>query len=300
MKNYLEKIKYNMTAYIKELGNSEILQLFQSIESGKMVRSQIIQLIAEKDDKNVMAISSIVELIHLASLLHDDVIDNSDTRRGKPSINATEGSKISIMLGDILYSKAFFELGKFDYELISRISSAVIKLSIGEIADVKLSDHFNNDEVLYLDMIYNKTASLIETSTAVGAILGNKDVETFAKYGFHLGMAFQIVDDILDIVSTSEELGKPAMSDFLEGKTTIPYIRLWHWLNDDGKRYLESLHKKELSENEKSWILVSLENSGALRQAKDLARFHSKSAISLIKDYPKLVEIAEKLLLRGF
>lgn len=107
MKNYLEKIKYNMTTYIKELGNSEILQLFQSIESGKMVRSQIIQLIAEKDDKNVMAISSIVELIHLASLLHDDVIDNSDTRRGKPSINATEGSKISIMLGDILYSKAF-------------------------------------------------------------------------------------------------------------------------------------------------------------------------------------------------
>jgi len=300
MKNYLEKVQNHMMALIKELGDDNVLRLFKSIESGKMVRSRLLKLIAENETSDLISLSSVIELIHLASLLHDDVIDNSDTRRGKPSINATYGSKVSIMLGDIFYSKAFSELGKFDYEIVSRVAGSVTKLSLGEIVDVRLSEHFNHDENIYLNMIYNKTASLIETASAVGAILSNKDVETYSKYGYHLGMAFQIVDDILDIVASSEELGKPAMSDFVEGKTTIPYIKLWHWLDNNGKKYLESLHKKHLTPDDHNWLLKNLEESGGIRQAKDLAKFHSKSAINLVKDSPELIEIAEKLLSRGF
>ena len=228
IEDYLIKVKLKMFEWIEELGDNYITSTFQSIESGKMVRSQLMFYIAENSANEVLNLSAIIELIHLASLLHDDVIDDSDTRRGVPSVNATEGSKVSVMLGDVLYSKAFVELGSYEKEIIQYVAGAVIKLSIGEIADVNLAKKFNSDDNLYLDMIYNKTASLIETASRVSAIISGKNGDQFANYGRNLGLAFQIIDDILDIIQTSEELGKPAMNDFIEGKTTLPYIYLYN------------------------------------------------------------------------
>jgi len=297
---YLKRVRANMFQWIDELGDSYISNIFKSIEAGKMVRSQLMFYIAEERADEVVPLSSIIELIHLASLLHDDVIDDADTRRGKPSINATEGSKVSIMLGDILYSKAFVELGKYQKDIIEQVAGAVTKLSIGEIADVNLSKEFNSNEELYLNMIYNKTASLIETATKVSALAVGKDGKSFGNYGKGLGIAFQIIDDILDITQTSEQLGKPAMSDFVEGKTTLPYIYLYNYLQEDEREKLISFHQRELSESEKSWLFAKFEESGAIEKAYKFAENESRNALNSIpKDSQELRDIVNKLMGRS-
>ncbi len=126
---------------------------------------------------------AIVEMIHAASLLHDDVIDESDTRRGKSSINALFDNKTAIMFGDVLYSKAFTQLSQMDKEIAYTVSNAVTLLSIGEMLDVDLTQSFNTSYDKYLDMIYKKTASLIEASAKAAAILASLDKEKYALYG---------------------------------------------------------------------------------------------------------------------
>ena len=153
MAENLEKIDILMREFIAEFGYDEALKMFDELSSGKKLRSKLLLNIAGSSDE-ALRICAIIELIQAASLLHDDVIDESDTRRGKPSINATHGSKNAVMLGDILYSKAFFELTKFDKFIAGTISESVAKLSVGELMDVKMSENFNDDEQKYLKMIY--------------------------------------------------------------------------------------------------------------------------------------------------
>jgi len=247
----LSLVKNQIKEYVKECGDQKSIDLFEMLAQGKMLRSKLILKIAGVNDDSVK-LCSVVEMIHAASLLHDDVIDEADTRRGKPSINALFDNKTSIMFGDILYSKAFTELSQMDKRISYTISNAVTLLSIGEMLDVDLTDEFNTSYDKYFDMIFKKTASLIEASAKAAAILANKDEEAFALYGKNLGLAFQMIDDILDITQDSATLGKPAMLDFVEGKVTIPYLLLHERI--ENKTKLESLYKKPLSEDEQSWI----------------------------------------------
>jgi len=297
----LEDVKTLMSKWIADLNNSYIRDTFNSIESGKMVRSKLMFLIGDNRDE-VVPLASIVELIHMASLLHDDVIDEADTRRGKPSVNATEGTKVSIMMGDILYSKAFVELGKYDQATIEAVAGAVTKLSIGEIEDVNLAKEFNSDENLYMGMIYRKTASLIETACRVSAIATDEDPEIYGEYGKNLGMAFQIIDDLLDIVSTSEELGKPALNDFVEGKTTLPYIYLYEQMGESDREKLKSLHGRVLSKDENSWILDKFKEFGVIKLTFRKAEEFSNRALEVIEDEEmvELQDIVETLMYRSF
>jgi octaprenyl-diphosphate synthase len=298
---FLNKVKEQISFWVDSLNDKYISETFRTIQTGKMVRSRLMHLIGGEEFENEMVeLSAIVEIIHLASLLHDDVIDDSETRRGVPSVNATEGSKVSIMLGDILYSKAFVELGKYNKEIIEIIAGAVTKLSIGEILDVNLSKSFSVDEDLYIDMIYKKTASLIESACKSSAILSGRNGQKFGEYGKNLGLAFQIIDDILDIVSTSEQLGKPAMNDFVEGKTTLPYIYLHQKSDRSTRAIIESFHKKELLESESEWILEELETSGSLQKALDLAEEFSEKALNSIDEKDvELKKIVETLIERS-
>jgi len=232
----LSLVKNQIKEYVKECGDQKSIDLFEMLAQGKMLRSKLILKIAGVNDDSVK-LCSVVEMIHAASLLHDDVIDEADTRRGKPSINALFDNKTSIMFGDILYSKAFTELSQMDKRISYTISNAVTLLSIGEMLDVDLTDEFNTSYDKYFDMIFKKTASLIEASAKAAAILANKDEEAFALYGKNLGLAFQMIDDILDITQDSTTLGKPAMLDFVEGKVTIPYLLLHDRIEDKNKRF---------------------------------------------------------------
>jgi len=280
----MEKIDLIMKNFIAELGYEPANEMFARINSGKKLRSKLLLKIAGESEQS-LKICAIIELIHLASLLHDDVIDDADTRRGSPSINASFGTKNAVMLGDILYSKGFYELSKFPHEMAGEISGAVSKLSVGEMMDVDLSAKFNEDKSAYETMIYYKTAVLIEAAAAVGAMLAGLDARNFKIYGKNLGLAFQIIDDILDVTQDAATLGKPNFSDFKEGKTTLPYIYLYESLNESDKEKLKSLFKKDLSEAEQGWVRAKMNETGAIKKSIEAAKNLGEQAIKSVEKF---------------
>jgi len=296
----LEQVKNQIKEFVKVCNHQKSLELLDKLATGKMLRSKLILKIAGVSEESVK-LCAIVEMIHAASLLHDDVIDEADTRRGKPSVNALYDNKTSIMFGDILYSRAFTELSQMDKRVAYTISNAVTLLSIGEMMDVDLTESFNTSYDLYLDMIYKKTASLIEASAKAAAILAGLDENKYALYGKNLGLAFQMVDDILDITQDSVTLGKPAMLDFVEGKVTIPYLFLYERVEDKTK--LASLYKKELSAEESTWIKEQMKITKALEDSILQAKEIGNEAISAVideKDSQTLVMIMKAMIEREF
>lgn len=279
----LDLVKDKINSFVDEIGDKKTNKLLTLLTSGKMLRSKLVLKIAGISEQSIN-ICAIIEMIQSASLLHDDVIDDANTRRGEPSINALFDNKTSIMFGDILYSKAFTKLTQMPSDIAYHISNSVTLLSVGEMMDVDMGEKFNSNYDLYLDMIFKKTASLIEASARVAAIISNKNEENFALYGRNLGIAFQMIDDILDITSSSKTLGKPAMNDFVEGKVTIPYLLLHQRFDDKDKKYLESLYKKLLTNEEILWIKDNMKKTNALKDALKLAQKYGYEALEAIKD----------------
>ena len=277
----LEKVKNQIRAFVEVCNHKKSLDLLDKLATGKMLRSKLILKIAGVSDESIK-LCAIVEMIHAASLLHDDVIDEANTRRGKPSVNALFDNKTAIMFGDILYSRAFTELTLLDKRVAYTISNAVTQLSIGEMLDVDLANTFNTSYDKYLDMIYKKTGSLIEAAAKAAAILAGLDENKYALYGKNLGVAFQMIDDILDITQDSQTLGKPAMLDFVEGKVTIPYLLLHERL--ENKTKLEALYKKELSAEESLWIKEQMNITKALEDSITQAKEIGNIAINAVKD----------------
>jgi octaprenyl-diphosphate synthase len=296
----LEQVKNQIKEFIKVCNHQKSLELLDKLATGKMLRSKLILKIAGVNKESIK-LCAVVEMIHAASLLHDDVIDEADTRRGQPSVNALYDNKTSIMFGDILYSRAFTELSLMDKRIAYTISNAVTLLSIGEMMDVDLTENFNTSYDLYLDMIYKKTASLIEASAKAAAILAGLDENKYALYGKNLGLAFQMIDDILDITQDSATLGKPAMHDYVEGKVTIPYLFLYERVEDKTK--LASLYKKELSSEESAWIKEQMKITKALEDSILQAKEIGNSAIEAVmdeKDSQTLVMIMKAMIEREF
>lgn len=297
----MQEIDSYMRNFLVELNYEPVLSMSARLFGGKKLRSKLLLKIAGKSDLSYK-ICAIIELIHNASLLHDDVIDEAHLRRGVRSINAEFGAKNAIMLGDILYSKAFYELSLLDLRLAKIISNAVVKLSLGELMDVNLGQNFNTDTQAYLTMIYNKTAVLIEASARCGAILANLNEEDFAIYGKNLGLAFQIVDDILDIKADEQTLGKPTMSDFKEGKTTLAYMYLYDKLSKEEQEQLKSLYKKELNTEEIAWIREKMQRYGIFDLISLELKQFANNALNSIKKYniKDLEEIVENMIEREF
>ena len=277
----LEKVKNQIRAFVEVCNHKKSLDLLDKLATGKMLRSKLILKIAGITDASIK-LCAVVEMIHAASLLHDDVIDEANIRRGKPSVNALYDNKTSIMFGDILYSRAFTELTLMDKRVAYTISNSVTHLSIGEMQDVDLAETFNTSYDKYLEMIYKKTGSLIEAAAKAAAILAGLDENKYALYGRNLGVAFQMIDDILDITQDSKTLGKPAMLDFVEGKVTIPYLLLHERLEDKTK--LEALYKKELTTDESLWIKEQMNITKALEDAISQAKEIGNIGINAVKD----------------
>jgi octaprenyl-diphosphate synthase len=277
----LQEVKNQIKEFVKVCNHEKSLELLDKLATGKMLRSKLILKIAGISQESIK-LCAVVEMIHAASLLHDDVIDDADTRRGKPSVNALYDNKTSIMFGDILYSRAFTELSQMDKRVAYTISNAVTLLSIGEMIDVDLTNSFNTSYDLYLDMIYKKTASLIEAAAKAAAIIARLDEQKYALYGKNLGLAFQMIDDILDITQDSATLGKPSMHDFVEGKVTIPYLLLHERIED--KARLESLYKKELNEQDTTWIKEQMSITNALNDSILQAKAIGNEAINAVID----------------
>lgn len=328
-----DQIDLIMKSFIADCGYEPASEMFDRLSPGKKLRSKLLLNIAQKDEKS-LRLCAIIELIQAASLLHDDVIDESSVRRGKPSINATYGSKNAVMLGDILYSKAYFELSKFESRIAAALSGAVTKLAVGELMDVSLSNDFNDDASKYLQMIYLKTSALIEEVARCGAFLKFGGTENsseisdmncaknggeissaakdhdkissasakFGEYGKNLGLAFQIIDDILDVTQSSEALGKPSLSDFAEGKTTLPYIYLYENLDDADRQKLKTFFKKQLRQSEISWIKTKFSEHGIIERCINEARAYGQKALEAVAEFKndKLEQIVRDMIDREF
>ncbi|MDF1876983.1 polyprenyl synthetase family protein [Sulfurimonas sp. SAG-AH-194-L11] len=295
----MQRVEKEIARLIQEIDYDEVTKLFSTLSGGKRLRAKLILKIAP-NHKDAPLLAAIVELIHGASLLHDDVIDDAMTRRGVVSVNASSGSKIAVMLGDILYSKAFTELVAFDKDVAQTVASSVTALSKGEMMDVKMAETFNSDEKLYLDMLYLKTATLIEAAAKASALLVGKDAEKHALYGRNLGLSFQIIDDILDITASEEVLGKPAMNDFVEGKCTLPYIYLYEELNTEDKERFVSFHAKEISKDDTLWIKEKMQEHKTIEKSFELAQKLSNEAQAAMSEDAELVLILETMIKRTF
>jgi octaprenyl-diphosphate synthase len=297
----VEAIERQIEHFISDLDDNTTKALYAKLPSGKRLRAKLILQIAGSSLQAIKT-AAIVELIHAASLLHDDVIDDANTRRNKPSLNALYGNKTAIMLGDILYSKGFFELNNISPKVAKIVSNAVTQLSLGELADIELSKSFNPNRDLYLKMIYQKTASLMEASARAAANLAGKDERVYMKYGCNLGVAFQMIDDILDITQDEATLGKPALHDFKEGKTTLPYIYLYEALDDEGRQKLISLHGKTLKSDELSWLKEQFEKHNIVTKAYNEAKALVVEAIELMNKQGEsnLSKIATSMIDREF
>ena len=297
----LSAVERKIEQFIADLNDKEVSGLYAQLPNGKRLRAKLILKIAG-NTLSVVKTAAIVEMIHAASLLHDDVIDDAYTRRSKPSLNALYGNKTAIMLGDILYSKGFLELNNISADVAKVISNAVVQLSLGELKDVSLSKTFNLDKEVYLEMIYQKTASLMEASAGAAALLAGKSKEPYMTYGRNLGIAFQMIDDLLDITADAETLGKPALHDFEEGKTTLPYIYLFEVLSSEGKEKLRSLHAKKLSIEEQLWIKMKMQEHQVIQKSYDEAKVLILEAIELMNSRGEdaLSSIAMQMIERDF
>ena len=297
----ISAVERKIEQYIQDLDDPMIGNLYRKLPHGKRLRAKLVLRIAGSGIRAVKT-AAVIEMIHAASLLHDDVIDEAFVRRRKPSINALHGNKTAIMLGDILYSKGFFELNDIDRRVSKTISNAVTQLSLGELKDVVLSERFNTDKSRYMKMIYQKTASLIEASAEAAALLAGKAPEPYRVYGRNLGLAFQMIDDLLDITSDSDTLGKPALHDFVEGKTTLPYIYLYEKLEKSEQAILSGLHAKRLSRGEQEWIMQRMEKYQIVMQCYSEAKLLIDEAIELMNEAGEaaLSDIAQEMIERDF
>ncbi len=295
----MQRVEAELVRLIKEIDYDVATCLFNKLSGGKRLRAKLILKIA-KNVKEAPLLAAIVELIHTASLLHDDVIDDADTRRGVASVNATDGSKTAVMLGDILYSKAFTELVGFDKEVARTIAASVTALSKGEMMDVKMAEAFNANEAVYLEMLYLKTAALIEAAAKAAALLAGKDVESHALYGRNLGLSFQIIDDILDITSDEITLGKPAMNDYAEGKCTLPYIYLYEALENHEKERLKDAHAKRLDRDENAWIKSKMDKYKTIEKSFGVAVTLSNEAKEALREDAELVGILDTMIQRSY
>ena len=237
-------------------------------------------------------LAACVELIHGATLLHDDVIDNGDMRRGKKTTNVIWGNQSSILAGDYLLSRCFeMMVEDGNLEILKLLSSTSAKIAQGEILQLQHKGEVDMLEGTYLKIISSKTAVLFSAATKVGAILAernNKEKEALEFYGKNLGLTFQIADDTLDYNSNINLFGKNTGNDFYEGKITLPIILLFQQANDSEKKQLENIFNKNIrSENDFSDVLKLISKykiiSKCYKKAEHFINLASNS-LSIFKD----------------
>ncbi|GMT38096.1 Octaprenyl-diphosphate synthase IspB [Helicobacter bizzozeronii] len=296
----LHAIQAKIEGYLEEVGSAQVLEMARILGAGKMLRSQLILAICPNHPQ-VLDFCAIIEMIQSASLLHDDVIDNANTRRGQLALNCTFGDKSAIMLGDIFYSKAFCELGKLDPQIVQVVAQSVVALSRGELKDVSTSHAFNPDPKIYLDIISDKSASLIVASSCGAALLQGLDTQRYHTFGLNFGLAFQIIDDLLDITQPQEVLGKPAFGDFKEGKSTLPYILLYQRLDQPQQEILLSYFKQDNPEAI-AWCQAAFAKHGIIQEVFQEAQKYLQIALEAIggEGNTKLENMAKQILEREF
>lgn len=261
---------------------------------GKQIRPLIVLYSASLFDRineSTYRAATLIELLHTATLVHDDVVDDSDRRRGRFSINALWKNKIAVLVGDFLLSRGMITaLQSKDYHILEIVSEAVKEMSEGELLQIEKARKLDIDETVYYEVIRKKTASLLASCFAAGAASSTSNQEDIKKMwliGEYAGIAFQIKDDILDFEKSSIT-GKPTGIDIKEKKMTLPLIYLLNQSTVLKKRKIINIVKRKNNNKEKvDWIMAEVERSGGIRYAiEKMTEFRNKS-IELLREYPK-------------
>jgi octaprenyl-diphosphate synthase len=249
-----------------------------------------------------IAAAAIVEFIHTATLLHDDVVDESGLRRGRETANAIWGNQASVLVGDFLYSRAFQMMVRIgSMRLMEIMADTTNTIAEGEVMQLLNCHDPDTTEERYLQVIYCKTAKLFEAAAQLGAILAGRPPEeelALSRYGLHLGTAFQLIDDALDYSASSAELGKNIGDDLAEGKPTLPLIHAMRHGNPAEKQIIrEAIEQGGLDQIES--ITRAIESTGALDYTASLAVKEAKQASAQLAPFPgspakdALIELAE-------
>ena len=239
---------------------------------------------------NSIRMATVMEFLHTATLVHDDIIDKADTRRNRPTVNALYGSETAVLMGDWLYMSAFeTSLAERSLPILDILTSVTRKMTEGELLQLTLLGHADISEGQYLDVLKRKTAYLFSASCEIGAILGAADEKqktALREYGLNLGTAFQLIDDLLDFTSSDAALGKAAGADLLGGKVTLPLIYLMAAdasVTSMVQRVLLDGSYHSVSQEE---LRAALDRTGALEKACAMADQYAENARKALDDLP--------------
>lgn len=259
---------------------------------GKQVRPAIVLLVARATmagreiTPRHRRLAEITEMIHTASLVHDDVVDEAELRRGVPTVHSSFGNRIAVLAGDFLFAQSSWYLANLDnLQVVKLLSQVIMDLAEGEIQQGlnRFSTSLSIEE--YLEKSYYKTASLIANSSKAAAVLSDVNeslINDLYDYGRHLGLAFQIVDDILDFTQSTENLGKPAGSDLRSGNLTAPVLYAL-----EEKPFLEGLIEREFAQpGDLEQALDLIQESQGIERSRELAKHHAQLAVQSLAELP--------------
>ncbi len=308
LKKYSKDIDVEIRNSLGTIDPDELQKSTQHLikAGGKKIRPSLVVLSSEAvggTAEVAIKTAAAVELIHTFSLIHDDIMDKDEMRRGKPSVHVLWGESMAILAGDTLFSKAFetvleTPVDNSSYERVlnalKTVVDSCIKICEGQASDMCFEGNFEVNEEEYMNMIYKKTGALIAAATKAGAIIGGgnpEEVETLAEYGRLVGLAFQIQDDYLDVVSEEENLGKPVGSDIIEGKMTLMVVHALSNASTDDRNELISI-LKDNADTDVVRAIELLEKYGSINYAYDIA-------VRNIDNAKKLLETLDESEARG-
>jgi octaprenyl-diphosphate synthase len=280
---------------------------------GKRLRPALVLLVSRmlghKGERDVRY-AAVVEMIHTATLIHDDIIDGSDLRRGHPTANNTWGNQTTVLVGDWLYTRTMdlcLELG--DVDVMRVLTSATLRMTEGEILADRVRGHIEVDEATYMEITQRKTAELFAAACALPALFQPATLhltEPLLDFGRSVGISFQLVDDLLDFTAARSDVGKPVMADLREGRVTLPIILLLQRLDiGTRKKIARVVSSGEFDTISEAEVLEMVRTSGVLDEVRSRARKHAAEATERAQVFPPglereaLIRASQMLLDRG-
>lgn len=300
VKNFTEPIKQELDVFQKKFKGQmyskiallNLIVFYLLKQKGKKIRPTLVLLSAKslgEVNERTYRGAVLVELLHTATLVHDDVVDASDTRRGFPSINAIWKNKIAVLMGDYLLARGLQIAVDYDeFEFLKIITNTVRRMSEGELLQIQKTRKLNNDEETYFKIISDKTASLISTCTTIGAMSITNDsnvINDFKQLGEFIGISFQITDDILDFEGSKSILGKPTSNDLREKKLTLPLIYALKNAERSENRNIISKIKGKLTQKDIDYILSFVNQYGGIDYARQKAEEFANKALKILEKY---------------
>jgi octaprenyl-diphosphate synthase len=300
-KEVFELLRDDLAAIEREFGRDTVSNVHAITEigehlragGGKRIRPALLLLSAKlfpHENRSAVRLGAVVEIIHTATLVHDDIIDEAKTRRGRPAANTRWGNSKCVLAGDWLYMQAFkIAVQERNFRVLDVLIDLTQQMVEGELLQTeKLGKCITLDE--HFDLIFRKTACLFSASMRLGAILGKASEEQegrLGEYGRNLGLAFQIVDDVLDLTASEEVLGKPVASDLREGKATMAVIHALERCTPAERKLVETvLEERAFASVQHEQILAMLQRCGSIQYAYDEAAKHADAARKAICSFP--------------